>query len=68
MCRISEIIDMTMALNSEMCYLNCFGCLEMSFDHTCTIYPNVFKYHALARLLSQGLVTQDEYDEVYNYL
>jgi hypothetical protein len=68
MCRIGEIINMAMNLNSELVSLNCFACLELSLDHTCTTNPNEFKYHALGHLLSRGLVTQDEYNEAYNYL
>jgi hypothetical protein len=68
MSKNSEIIKMTMALAEELCFFNCFGCLELSMDHTCTTYPDEFKYHALGQLLAQGLISQDDYDTVYNYL
>ena len=68
MSRIGEIYNMAMNLNSELVCFNCFGCLELSLDHTCTTSPDAFKYHALLQLLSRGLITQDEYDDTYHYL
>ena len=68
MCRIGEIINMAMNLNSELVCFNCFGCLELALEHTCTTFPDEFKYQALGQLLSRGLITQDEYDNTYNYL
>ncbi len=54
MCDIGEIKNMTMNLNNELVCFNCFGCLELTLEHTCKTYPDEFKYQALGQLLSRG--------------